>query len=222
VLSAPENDPEAPPEPRQVEEVYTNVLPLLHVQIGGKIISTTSEHPFFVRGKAWAAAKELQAGDLLRSHDEQWLPVQSVTEGEGLAAVYNLRVAEHHTYFVGSRDWGFSVWAHNACFRHYGYAEDASKFGGGIKPGGYATHARGRPMSGRTAQNKLALPHEQPPNAYYKVNVDPKTTPVIGPRPVQPTNVPPRPGGGIEYIFPEGTPPGSVTGPFPIPPGGSS
>jgi len=28
--------------------------------------------------------------------------------------VYNLRVAEHHTYFVGSEAWGFSVWAHNA------------------------------------------------------------------------------------------------------------
>jgi len=41
--------------------------------------------------------------------------VESVTEGEGLAPVYNLRVAEHHTYFVGSRDWGFSVWAHNVC-----------------------------------------------------------------------------------------------------------
>jgi len=29
--------------------------------------------------------------------------------------VYNLRIADYHTYFVGSREWGFSVWAHNAC-----------------------------------------------------------------------------------------------------------
>jgi hypothetical protein len=29
-------------------------------------------------------------------------------------AVYNLRVADHHTYFVGSRQWGFSAWVHNA------------------------------------------------------------------------------------------------------------
>jgi hypothetical protein len=115
VLSAPECDPEAPPEPRQVEEVFTNFLPLLHVQVGGKTIRTTSEHPFYVRGKGWTAAKDLQAGDLLRSHDGQWVAVESVSEGEELAAVYNLRVAEHHTYFVGSRDWGFSVWAHNAC-----------------------------------------------------------------------------------------------------------
>jgi hypothetical protein len=29
------------------------------------------------------------------------------------ATVYNLRVADFHTYFVGCQDWGFDVWAHN-------------------------------------------------------------------------------------------------------------
>jgi hypothetical protein len=56
----------------------------------------------------------LQVGDLLRSHDGQWLPVQAVTDSGEVTTVYNLRVAEYHTYFVGSRDWGFSVWSHNA------------------------------------------------------------------------------------------------------------
>lgn len=27
--------------------------------------------------------------------------------------IYNLQVADHHTYFVGSQSWGFGVWAHN-------------------------------------------------------------------------------------------------------------
>jgi hypothetical protein len=120
VLSAPECDPEAPPEPRQVAEVFVNLMPLLEVQVGGQTIRTTSEHPFFVRGKGWTAAKDLQTADLLRSHDGQWVAVESVAEGEGLAPVYNLRVAEHHTYFVGSRDWGFSVWAHNVCVTRWG------------------------------------------------------------------------------------------------------
>jgi hypothetical protein len=31
-----------------------------------------------------------------------------------VTTVYNLRVAEYHTYFVGSRGWAFSLWAHNA------------------------------------------------------------------------------------------------------------
>jgi len=101
-------------------------------------------------------------------------------------------------------------------FRHYGYAEDAAKFQGGLRPGSYATHNRGRPMHGPTAQNRLALPNEAPPNAYYKVRVGPET-PVGGPRPVSPTAIPPRAGGGIEYTFPRGTSPGSVEGPFLIP-----
>jgi len=115
VLSAPEDDPEASPEPRQVEEIFVNYLSLLHVKVGGQTIRTTSEHPFYVYGKGWTAAKGLTTGDLLRSHDGQWKAVEFVTEGEGPVPVYNLRVAEHHTYFVGSREWGFSVWAHNAC-----------------------------------------------------------------------------------------------------------
>jgi hypothetical protein len=31
-----------------------------------------------------------------------------------LEVVYNLRVADHHTYFVGDDDWGWAAWAHNA------------------------------------------------------------------------------------------------------------
>jgi hypothetical protein len=101
-------------------------------------------------------------------------------------------------------------------YRHYGYAEDASKFEGGLRPGGYATHSRGRPMTGASAQVRLALPHERPPNAYYKITVGPGVR-VVGPGPVRPTAIPSRQGGGTEYVFPDGTPPGSVEGPFAIP-----
>ncbi len=37
--------------------------------------------------------------------------------------MYNVRVADHHTYFVGTDEWGFSVWAHNACLIIYRYAQ---------------------------------------------------------------------------------------------------
>jgi len=119
---------------------------------------------------------------------------------------------------TGLREAGATVVAAKGtqAFRHYGYAEDAAKFQGGLRPGSYATHNRGRPMHGPTAQNRLALPNEAPPNAYYKVRVGPET-PVGGPRPVSPTAIPPRAGGGIEYTFPRGTSPGSVEGPFLIP-----
>lgn len=71
-------------------------------------------------------------------------------------------------------------------------------------------------MTGEQAQQLLALPHDSPPDSYYNVSV-PDDWPVIGPGPVEATDNPARTGGGVEYIFPIGTPPGSVTGPFPLP-----
>ena len=41
-------------------------------------------------------------------------PVTAVELTGTPAQVYNFRSADHHTYFVGDDDWGFSVWVHNA------------------------------------------------------------------------------------------------------------
>lgn len=127
--------------------------------------------------------------------------------------VYNLEVHGEHVYRVGTA----GVLVHNSyLFRHYGYAEDAEKFVNGLRPGAFATRAIGRPMSGRTARANLALPSDgRPlPNAYYKVRID-ESVEFTGSGTVQPAFG--QPGGGVEFRFPNGTPPGSVTGPFPIP-----
>jgi hypothetical protein len=78
------------------------------------MIRTTAEHPFWVKGKGWRQTWEIQPGDMLSSHDGGWTPVEAVTDSKEFITVYNLRVADHHTYFVGCDEWGFSVWAHNA------------------------------------------------------------------------------------------------------------
>jgi RHS repeat-associated protein len=101
-------------------------------------------------------------------------------------------------------------------YRHYGFAKDAPSFAGGLRPGAFATTAEGPPMTGLEAQALLALPHSQPPDAYYDVTVQ-IHIPQIGPDKVEPTTSPPRPGGGVQYQFPEGTPPGSVGPPNRIP-----
>jgi hypothetical protein len=54
-------------------------------------------------------------GDALRSHDGHWLAVEAVRDTGREEVVYNGRVAEYHTYFVGDQQWGFSLWAHNSC-----------------------------------------------------------------------------------------------------------
>jgi RHS repeat-associated protein len=115
VLSAPEDNPKALPDWRRVEELFRNVLPIWHVHVKGQVIRSTAEHPFYVWGKGWTAAWQLEVGDLLRSDDGRMVAVEDICHAGYMEAVYNCRVAEYHTYFVGGEDWGFSVWAHNAC-----------------------------------------------------------------------------------------------------------
>ena len=116
ILSRPEADCDAPIEVKEVEHCFVRVAHILEIHVGGQIIETTAEHPFYVRKLGWRCAHQLEAGDELNSHDGQWIAVQEVVDREKISTVYNLRVADYHTYFVGSRQWSFSVWAHNALY----------------------------------------------------------------------------------------------------------
>jgi len=82
-----------------------------------QVIRTTQEHPFFVQGKGWTPAGEIKSGDVIRT-EEGWVPVSESKDTGQWETVYNLRVADFHTYFVGRPEWGFSVWAHNAGFEY--------------------------------------------------------------------------------------------------------
>jgi hypothetical protein len=107
ILSRAENDPNSPVEVKIVEETFVRVAPIMSLRIRGHEIRTTFEHPFYVQGKGWICAKEVQPGDQFSSHDGQWVTVESVTDLKEVATVYNLRVSDYHTYFVGSREWAF-------------------------------------------------------------------------------------------------------------------
>ena len=115
VLTRSENEPDAVPVARRVEAVFHVRAELVNVKVGGRTIQTTARHPFWVHGRGWTEAKDLTEGDFLRSHEGRLVYVAGVRSSGLTSDVYNLRVAEHHTYFVGARDWGFSVWAHNSC-----------------------------------------------------------------------------------------------------------
>jgi RHS repeat-associated protein len=114
ILARPEHDPSAPVAAQVVEEVFVRTGRLWHLHVGGQVIRTTGEHPFWVQGKGWTPARELRTGDRLSSHDGGWLAVEEVLDTGDYETVYNLRVSHYHTYFVGALDWGFSVWAHNS------------------------------------------------------------------------------------------------------------
>jgi hypothetical protein len=114
ILSRSEFDPDGPLEAKVVEEVFVRTARILHVRVGGRLIKTTGEHPFWVYNKGWVVANALASGDLLLSHDGRLVAVAEVRDTGEYETVYNLRVTDYHTYFVGSEEWGFSVWAHNA------------------------------------------------------------------------------------------------------------
>jgi hypothetical protein len=114
VLSRPEGNPDAALEVKVVEEVFTRLATIWEVQVRGRVIGTTAEHPFYARGKGWTPARLLEPGDRLHGHDGEWVAVEAIRETSEVVLVYNMRVADFHTYFVGCPEWSFSAWAHNA------------------------------------------------------------------------------------------------------------
>ena len=110
ILSRSEFDPTGPLEVKQVEEVFVRVGLIRSVWVEGREIRTTAEHPFYVSNKGWVKAEFLEVGDWLSSHDGHWRPVERVEDTRQVETVYNLRVADSHTYFVGCQEWSFSVW----------------------------------------------------------------------------------------------------------------
>lgn len=86
---------------------------LVHVRVGAETITCTPNHPFRVGGRGWVEAGQLKPGDTLYLVDGGRAGVISVTR-ERLTSpvdVYNVEVADFHTYFVASA----GVWVHNAC-----------------------------------------------------------------------------------------------------------
>ena len=89
---------------------------LVHLRTDGtkdedQTIDTTANHPFYVEGRGWVAAEDIEAGDRLHTEDGSVVVVTD-NETEKLRKpikVYNLEVEDYHTYYV-TRD---EVLVHN-------------------------------------------------------------------------------------------------------------
>lgn len=86
---------------------------LVHVQVNGETITCTTEHPFYVPGKGWVVAKDLQANDRLEllNGGEAYIDSVNLESLDEPVKVYNFEVEEFHTYFVGAS----SYLVHNVC-----------------------------------------------------------------------------------------------------------
>lgn len=120
VWSREENDPDGPLVLKRVEELFVRVAPLWNLHVGGdKVIRTSLEHPFYVWRKGWTGCKFVGVGDWLKTEDHRWVQVTDLCDSGEVTTVYNIRVADYHTYFVGTEDWGFTVWAHNQYWQEF-------------------------------------------------------------------------------------------------------
>jgi hypothetical protein len=159
VLSRDENNCEGPVEAKMVEEVFRREGLLAKLRVNGREILTTDEHPFFVAGRGWAPCNQMKVGDRLLSESGAWVTVEAVESTGEWATVYNLRVADYHTYFVGDESWGFSVWAHNNnCHGSFQELHDAG--GDAIARGDPTNVTAGRRRAGGNAAGDPDNPAE--------------------------------------------------------------
>ena len=118
IVSLPANLDERPRirvgEWKKVERVFHNPpTRLMNVQLGDQVIRCTHAHRFWVEQRGWVPAVELNVGDKLLGSSGELVPVTDLFDNGEIEPVYNLRVADHHTYFVATPDRKQSVLVHN-------------------------------------------------------------------------------------------------------------
>jgi len=89
---------------RDVEETY-------NITVGGEVITTTDEHPFWIVGKGWVEAKHLGVSDVLTTSAGKEVAIEKIVVKEEHKTVYNFKVKDFHTYFVSN----LGIWTHNKC-----------------------------------------------------------------------------------------------------------
>lgn len=122
VLSRSEDSADGEVEPKRVEETRHGVSSLVELTVNGRVIRATDLHPFYLEGRGWTPAGKLRVGDRLVTDQDEAALIEKVSQSPSEESVYNLRVKDHHTYFVGDEEWGFAVWTHN--FYDTGYYVD--------------------------------------------------------------------------------------------------
>jgi hypothetical protein len=75
------------------------------------VLGVTPDHPFWVSTGNWSQARDLREGDLVLTSILRWSKVTSSSMVREDRQVYNLEIADYHTYFVGN----LGAWVHNAC-----------------------------------------------------------------------------------------------------------
>jgi uncharacterized protein YegL len=89
-----------------VTATITHTDPIqVHLIIAGEHIETTPEHPFFTLEHGWIAAGDLWNGAYIRQATGRYATLGVLGIEDEPQVMYNLTVAEAHTFFVGTGGW---------------------------------------------------------------------------------------------------------------------
>ena len=117
-----------------VTAVLAHVDPIIeYLMIDGEQIETTPEHPFYTMGFGWLPAGELWTGIHVRKADGEYGTVWAINLVRRDQRMYNLTVADAHTFFVGAQQW----LVHNQCPPKVYRVADYIEENGGTPPPGY-------------------------------------------------------------------------------------
>ena len=91
--------------------VHDDETEILHLHTTAGDVDTTTNHPFYVLGRGWVAAGDLNEGDevYLIDGSTAYVTGAELERFTEPVTVYNLEVADLHTYFVGEK----SILVHN-------------------------------------------------------------------------------------------------------------
>ena len=88
---------------------FVRVALVFDLHVGGRVIQTTAEHPFYVVGRGWVPAGHLQPGDWLVSHEGLVMPVERPGEAGKVTTVYFYCATFHSRRFCLGRLPGFGL-----------------------------------------------------------------------------------------------------------------
>lgn len=82
--------------------VNHNVDDIYYIVLENELIKSSWSHPFYVEGKGKVLAKELKAGDNLKTKDGTLREIKAINVIRNqLTTVYEIRVKDNHNYYVG-------------------------------------------------------------------------------------------------------------------------
>ncbi|MEZ4674512.1 MAG: polymorphic toxin-type HINT domain-containing protein [Caldilineaceae bacterium] len=95
-----------------VTATWAHVDPIaILLTVDGETIETTPEHPFLTADGTWVTADELAIGDKVQSAEGNSGTVDAIAFVAAPQVMYNMTVADAHTYVVGDGEWV----VHNSC-----------------------------------------------------------------------------------------------------------